>query len=428
MVRTFIGNGANRLLNLVLFRNKNFIKLWIGQGVSLFGSLVSRLALPFFVIYTMSASPTQVALLRVCELVPGIAVGLFAGVWVDRLKRRQVMIFSDVVRALLVGSIPLLLFIQQLGWIQVMLVAAMVSIFTVSFDSAYGAYIPTLVEDDQIMDANAKLSATGAVAEVAGFGISGALFELLGGALTMSIDAISFLISAFTLMGIRKSESRPQEPEKRKPLLQELRQGLCYLRKDKTLSLLAGISGIQNVFYGISGTVYILYISRELHVAPGIQGVLYAVGGIGAFVTSNFSDALFRRIGLGKAFIFVSLLGVIGNALLPLALGPTWLLITFILGQQLLGDGADTIFEIGVAGFRQAHTSNVFLGRVNSIWQVLTWVCILAGTLIGGELAAFIGLKNTLFIAIAVRIVGLALPSLSHLRKVDQYEVPAEQQ
>ncbi|GMA58092.1 transmembrane secretion effector [Alicyclobacillus sacchari] len=411
------------MVDFSILKNRHFVKLWVGQSVSLFGSLVSRLALPFLVIYTMHATAKQVALLRICEVAPGIIVGLFAGVWVDRLKRRQVMIVSDVVRAILVGSIPLLLFLGHLGWAQIWLVAIAVSVFSVTFDSAYGAYIPTLVDEDQITDANAKLSATGAVSEVVGFGLSGALFEWLGGAITLSLDAVSFIFSAFTLMSICKLETHCEQEEQREPLLQELRKGLQYLWENKTLSLLSGVAGIQNIFYGISGTVYVLYISRGLHVMPGIQGVLYAVGGLGAFVTSTLADGLFKRMRFGKVFILASLVGVVGSALLPLASGPMWLLVVFILAQQLIGDGADTVFEIGVSSFCQARTTNAYLGRVNSIWQVITSICLLAGTLIGGEIATIIGLRNTLFVAVMIRLIGLALTSMSPLRKVVSIEV-----
>lgn len=415
------------MMNFVLLKNQHFVKLWVGQTISLFGSLVSRLALPFLVIYTLHATANQVALLRVCELVPGIIVGLLAGVWVDRLKRRQVMIVSDVIRALLVGSIPVFLVLGHFHWIwmQIFLVAIVVSVFTVSFDSAYGAYIPTLVDDDQITDANGKLAASAAVSEVAGFGLSGALFEWLGGALTLSVDAVSFLFSAFALLSIHKPEPRSRQGG-HVPLRRELVGGLQYVWTNKTLTLLAGVAGIQNIFYGISGTVYILYISRALHVSPGIQGVLYAVGGIGAFATSALSNALFKRIEFGKLFVFVSIMGVIGSAFLPFASGPMWLLIAFILAQQLIGDGADTVFEIGVASFCQSQTDNDFLGRVNSIWEVISSICLLTGTILGGELATVIGLKNTLFAAICIRIVGLGLTSFSRLRKVVSVDADTE--
>jgi len=403
-------------IDISLLKNRHFTKLWVGQGVSLFGSLVSRLALPFVVIYVLNASATQIAWLRVCESVPGIAVGLFAGVWVDWLRRRQLMIVSDIARAVLVGWIVLVLFLGHLGWIPILLTSAVLSIFTVTFDSAYGAYIPTLVKPDEITDANAKLSATGALAEVVGFSLSGALFEWLGGALTLSLDALSFLFSAFALLSIRKPEVHTVTSQQREPLRQALVKGLTYLWSNKKLTVLTGISGVQNFFYGMSGTVYMLYISRGLDVAPGVQGVLYAVGGVASFAISLIAGRLFQKLGLGKVLILVSVVGTAGAAFLPVAFGPMWLVILFILAQQVVGDSADTVLEIGVTAFCQTQTDNGFLGRVNSIWQVITSLCMLAGTLMAGEMAGRVGLRDTLFVAVAVRFLAIALVALSPLR------------
>lgn len=389
----------------------------------MFGSLVSRLALPFVVIFTMHATASQVALLRVCELLPGIVIGLFAGVWVDRLRRRRVMIFSDVVRALLVGSIPLLLFLHHASWPQILLTAVVVSMFTVTFDSAFGAYVPTLVNGHEITNANSKLASTSAIAEVVGFGFSGALFEWLGGVLTLSIDALSFVFSAMALVSIRKPEAIPPRDREQESLRDELVQGLRYLYGNKQLSVLCGIAGIVSMFYGISGTVYLLYISRELHVVPAVQGMLYAVGGVAAFAMSALADSIFQKIRFGSVLVWMSLFGVIGFLVLPLASGPMWVLILCVLTQQVIGDGADTVFEIGVSSFRQTQTTNQMLGRVNSIWLVITSACLLAGTVLGGELATVMGLRNTLFVAVFVRVIVLGLTVLSPARTMQRLHV-----
>lgn len=401
-----------------VLKNRDFLKLWAGQGVSVFGSLVSRLALPFIVIYTLSASPVQIALLRVSELLPGILFGLFAGVWIDRLPRRSVMIVADTVRALFAGLLPVLLFVKHLQFVEIVLIAIVMSVSTVTFDSAYGAYIPSVVGQERVVDANGKLSATEAIGEVVGFGISGALFEFLGGAFTMSIDALTFIVSAATLIGIRKPEAPPSMETHRQHLWSELRQGVGYLRKNSVLSRLAGIASVQNLFYGISGTVYMLYISRNLQIPPGTQGVLYAIGGVGTFITANLVDWLFKRVGFGRVFLLVTIVGAAAVALLPLAFGPTWVILFFILGQQLLGDGADTVFEVGISGFRQVKTEQAFLGRVNSIWQVLTWSSTLFGTVLGGELATLIGLRNTLFISVGIRVAEFILVYFSRVWKI----------
>lgn len=306
--------GVSAYMSVTLWRNHDFLKLLIGQGVSLLGSLISRVALPFFVIYTFSATPIEVAWLRVWELLPGLIVGVFVGVWVDRLSRRLVMLIVDIARALLVGLLPLLFFVQTLTVAEIMVVAALLSIATVSFESAYDAFSPIVVKENALVEANSRLTSVAAVAEVVGFSMS---------------------------------------------------------------------------------------------------GVLYAVGGISSLLTARMAVTLFRRFGYGRSFLGASFLGVVGASLLPLAGGPLWLILLFILGQQILGDAGDTMFDLGLTSLRQSLTGNLFLGRVRSIWLSLTFMGLLLGILVGGELAGCIGLRYTLVVGVGVRLVMAVLVGMS---------------
>lgn len=192
-----------------LLADRDFQKLWAGQGISLFGSLTTRLVLPFFIIYTLSATPMQVAWVRIAEVAPGMMVGLFAGVAADRWPRRQIMGMTDIVRAILVGLIPALFFWHHLTLGVIIGLVVLLSVAQMLFDSAYDAYLPTLVPSGQLINANTKLSAMGSVAEVTGFGLAGIMFAWLGGPLAFTVDALSFIVSALTLWAIRRPESRP---------------------------------------------------------------------------------------------------------------------------------------------------------------------------------------------------------------------------
>jgi MFS family permease len=398
-----------------LWRQPDFLKLWGGQTFSAFGSLVSKLALPFLVIFALHASPTQVSWVRTAEIVPGMLAGLFAGVWIDRLRRRPIMIWADLGRALLLGSIPLAYWLGHLTLIQIIVVAAFVSVLTVAFDVAYDAYLPTLVEPEQVMEANAKLSATGSVAEVSGFGIAGALYQLIGGPLTILIDATSFVVSAVTLSWLRTPEVDAVAPEGHEPMLHEARAGLKVLTANPTLIRLASVSGLGNLYGGFMGTIYVLYISRGLQIAPGVQGVLYAMGGISSFFGAVVAGRVLHRFGLSKTLLITNLLGLMGIALVPLAGGPLWLILACLVAQQFLGDGPETIYNIHVTSLRQTLTPNRFLGRVNATWQVSNWTMMLVGTLASGLLAEAIGLRTTFFIAIAIRALQLPLLYLSRV-------------
>lgn len=394
---------------------RDFFKLLTGQTVSLFGSLISRLALPFLIIYTFSASPMQMAWLRVLELVPCILVGLLAGVMVDRTLRRTLMLVTDLGRALLMGSIPLLFLAHHLSLPVIMVIAGLMSMASMLFDSAYDAYLPTIVPAEQLIDANAKLSAMGSVSEVAGFGIAGVLFNLIGGAFTFSFDAVSFLVSAWSLWTIRSQEPTPHSVPRTEPLIRDLSKGLSTILKNPLLFRALLMDGTTSVFFGLSGTVYMLFVSRVLHLGPIVQGILYAVGGMGSLVTAGLTNKLVGRLGHIQILILGTILAAMGTLLLPLAFGPIWILVLFVLGQQIFGDGGDTLLIIGLDSLRQLHSSNAMLGRIRSTWLVSTSLGMVLGTLAGGQLAQFIGLRDTLFVGVGIRlgVIAIALWSRS---------------
>ncbi|HLN61460.1 MAG TPA: MFS transporter [Symbiobacteriaceae bacterium] len=410
-----------------LWRHQEFLKLWGGQTFSIFGSLVGRIALPFLVIYALNATSAQVAWIRVAEVAPGMLIGLLAGVWVDRLRRRPIMIWADLGRALLTATIPLALWFGHLTLLHVMIVGAIISILTVIFDVAYEAYLPTLVESNHVVEANSKLSATASVAEVTGFGIAGALYQLIGGALTLIIDAVSFVVSAVTLAWIRKPEpapgNAPSEQESEGSILREAREGLTVLARNPLLLTLVGAGSLGSFFGGIMGTIYVLYISRDLQVSPAVQGVLYGMGGVSSFIGAALSQRVLRWLGLGPALVVTGLLGTIGIALVPAAFGPMWLILAFIVGQQLLNDGADTINAIHVTSLRMTVTPNEYLGRVNATWRVANWLFMLLGTVAAGVLGDRIGLRATFWLAIGVRLVSWLWLTLSPVRSMR--EMPA---
>lgn len=394
-----------------LIPNRDFRKLWFGQTISLFGSLVSRLALPFLVIYTLSATPMQVAWLRVAEMAPGILLGLWAGVGVDRWRRRHVMLITDGARAVIVGAIPILFLTHHLSLGAIMGLAILLSIASVAFDSAYDAYLPTLVRPKQLVEANSKLSAGASVAEVTGFALAGALFNWVGGALTMTIDAASFVISAASLWLIRRPEPLPAPHAYAGRAPGDLVEGLTLLAKTRSLSRLAFLAAVQSVYFGLSSAVYLLYISRSLHVAPLLQGILYAVGGAASLATAIVAERILTRVSPRQGLFAATLFGAAGTALLPLAFGPIWLIAVFITGQQVLGDGGDTLLDVSMASLRQSVAPNAYLGRIRSAWLVVTGIGTLGGALAGGLLAGAIGLRSTLFLGVGIRLamVGLTI-------------------
>ena len=202
--------------------------LWGAATVSTFGSLVTRTALPFTAILVLDASPSAIGVLRVAELLPGFVVGLIAGAWVDRLRRKPIMIATDLGRALLIATIPLAAFLGWLGLGHLYVIAALVSVLSVFFDVAYQSFLPSLVKNDELVEANSKLSATMSIAEASAFSSAGWLIQLLTAPLAMVVDAMTFIASAGLVARIREPEpqSDPSPAESRPSIARDVMEGL----------------------------------------------------------------------------------------------------------------------------------------------------------------------------------------------------------
>ncbi|MDQ2787269.1 MAG: MFS transporter [Chloroflexota bacterium] len=393
-------NEPSRARFTGLWRHRDFLKLWAGQTVSLFGSRIGGFALTFVAILTLHATPIEVALLNVAQYGPGLIVGLFAGAWVDRLRRRPVMIVVDIGRAIVLAIIPLAAALGRLSIALLFGVALLVSILTVCFDVAYRSYLPTLVRRDELVEGNSKLQVTAAGAEFGGWSIAGFLLPIFTIPGTILIDSLSFLVSAASLATIRRHEPALIPATERARGWREIGAGLRLLRDRPIFYTLACVTGVWNLFRAIIGAAIILYVTRELHVAPAVQGVIWSVGGISAMIGALLAERVTRRWGVGPTMIGMLLLAVITTIFIPLASGPLGWIIASLLIQQILGDGAATIYEINQVSLFQAHTPNHLLGRMHASIRFIEWGAMLSGLLLGGLLGQVIGLRAALFVAV----------------------------
>jgi hypothetical protein len=182
-----------------LWRHADFMRLWAGQTISVFGSLIGATAIGFTAILTLHATPFQLGMLAALRLAPGFLTGLIAGAWIDRLRRRPILIGADIGRALLLATIPLAATLRQLRIEQLYIVTFLVGILSIFFDVAYESYLPSLIGRDQLIEGNSKLSASASVAEFGGLGLAGWLVQLFTAPVTILIDAVSFVISAISI-------------------------------------------------------------------------------------------------------------------------------------------------------------------------------------------------------------------------------------
>lgn len=405
------------IINAGLWRHPDFRKLWIGQTISEIGSRISREGVPLTAVLVLQAKPAQMGLLTAAGAVSVLMFSLVAGVWVDRLRRRPIMITADIGRAALLASIPLASVWNLLGMTQLYTVIALTGVLTVFFDVSYQSFLPVLVNRDQLLEGNSKLGMSAGVAEVAGPGITGILVQLITAPIAILFDAISFLFSALMVWRIRKPEPEPV-PRAHEPLRQEIAAGLKFIARQRILRALAAWSATVNLFIGLVGPLYILYAIRELGLRPGALGIVIAMGGAGSLIGFSLAPQLARRFGPGPTFIVSAI--TIGTAyfFVPLAHGPVPLAMAFLMVPQLFGDSAYAAYIANELSLRQTLAPPEVLGRVNAAMQLLSRGIWPIGALIGGFLAGAIGIRPTLTIAASGVFLSSAWLIFSPARKL----------
>jgi MFS family permease len=380
-----------------LWRHPDFLKLWAGHTVSMAGSLISRFALPLVAIVSLDASPGQVALLRMADVLPGVVIGLMAGVWVDRLRRRPLMIWTDVGRAVLLASIPLaaLFGLLTLGQLLVVVIAA--GTLTALFEVASRSYLPTVIGRDELVEGNSKLQASGSVVEVAAFGFAGVLVQVLTAPIAILLDAVSFVISALCLGGIRTPEPTNRASANGHSTWMSIREGLRLVVHDPILRAIAGARAMNEFFLFIWVSMLLVFLTRDLEMDPIVFGVLFAIGGICSFFGALAAERVERWLGLGPTLIVSFFLSSAAVLTVPLAAGP-FLLVVFLVGVQQLADAPAVVYQIHEESLIQATVPDEALGRVTASLRVIGWTAMLTGTILGGILGETIGPRSTMLI------------------------------
>jgi MFS family permease len=402
-----------------LWRHPDFMKLWTGQTVSELGSVVTRTAVPLVALLVLGAGPFQMALLIVSASLAVLLVGLFAGVLVDRVRRRPLLIWADAVRALLLFSIPAAYLAGALHIEQLYLVVFLEGCLGALFDSAYPAYVPTLIGVEHVVEANSKLATSAALAEIGGPGLGGGLVQLIGAPMAILLDAISFVVSAISLVLIRSPE--PARPPKTTttPIRREIVEGLQLVSRHPVLvplTLRSIIAHLAGSFYGV---LYTIYLIQELHLAPILLGLVISAGGVGSLVGSLFASRLIDRFGLGPTLIWTATGASIIGVLTPLAGGPLFLATLMVFLPQLLGDGLQTIEEVAELSLIQGMVPDEILGRVNATLEVFSHgIAYPVGALSAAAVAGLIGIRGGIAIGWAGMAVSILLLVLSPLPRI----------
>jgi MFS family permease len=397
------------------------MKLWAGQTVSELGSVVTRTAVPLVALLVLGAGPVEMALLVVAASLAVLVVGLFAGAWVDRLRRRPLLILADALRALLLLSIPgaYLAGILHLG--QLYVVVFLEGCLGALFDAAYPAYVPTLIGVDRVVEGNSKLATSSALAEIGGPGLGGGLVQVIGAPFAILVDAISFLFSAASLILIRGPEpARPaRTPEAN--IRREIMEALELVRRHEvllTLTLRSIIAHVAGSFYGV---LYTIYLIDDLHLNPFLLGVVISAGGVGSLAGSFLASRVIARLGFGPALIWSAVGASVVGVLTPLAGGPLVLATGMVFLPQLVGDGLQTIEGVAELSLIQSVIPGRILGRVNAALDVFSHgIAYPLGALLAAALAGLIGVRAGIAIGWAGMAVSIVLLALSPLPRIRQ--------
>ncbi|HLA15360.1 MAG TPA: MFS transporter [Candidatus Limnocylindrales bacterium] len=408
-----------------LWSNGAFVRFWSAATVSIFGSLITRMALPFVAILVLDAGPIEVAVLRGMDVAAALVFGLVAGAWVDRLRRRPVLIWADIGRAVLLVSIPAAFVAGWLSFAQLLFVAGLVAVLSTFFDAADNAYLPTIVDRDRIVGANGALAASGSAAELTGFGISGILVQVLTAPIAILVDSITFLVSAVLLATIRMPEPAPPPPRAREPMMAEIRDGLSRVTGDPILRPFVVAQMAQEAAWGFGGAAFLLFAVDELGLGPAAIGIIAGVGGGASFVGAVLSTRATRRFGVGPTAIGAMALAAVGAAFVPLAPAAAPIVaVAFLVAQQLVADSALTVFEVTETSVRQTLVADRELGRVTATVRFAAGSAQLFTTILGGLLAAAIGLRPVLLLVPLVMLVGAVALHRSPVRTLTELPKP----
>lgn len=381
-----------------LWSHPDFMKMWTGQSISELGSQVSQLAIPWLAAVGLHASPFAFSLLSVLGFLPFILFALPAGVWVDRLRRRQILIVGDSARAVLLALIPILWAAGVLRIWHLLVLQFVIGVFTVFFDVAYQSYLPALIEREHLVDGNSKLQLTVSIAQVGGPSLSGGLIGAITAPYAIVADAVSFVISTLFMlrMGHRENLPRQDAAEPRPKMWPQVKEGLAWVLGNRNLRQIAGCTGSSNFFGTMGFTILILYAVRVLHLSSVEVGATFAVGSVGSIAGALVASKLGKKLGVGNTIVVCAVMFSLSSLAYPLA--PTSFPLPVLMLGTAVGGFGGVAYNITQVSFRQAITPERLQGRMNAAMRWIVWGTIPLGSLAGGAIAQWFTLRTALWV------------------------------
>lgn len=400
-------------------RHRDFRLLLIGQTTSQLGAQVSAVAIPLLAVLELHASPLHVGLVTASGTIAFAVVGLPAGAWLDTWRRRPVLIASDVVRAVLLATIPLAGLLGVLTITQLVVVSLLAGFARVFFDVGYQSYLPSVVGKDDLLAGNSTMETVRASGQVLGPGLGGWLVAVAGAANVVLLQAVTFAVSALSLLGIGAREPAAPPHADRPRLRTQIREGLVFVARTRLLRATALTSAACNFAFAVASAVTVIFMVRTIGLSPAAVGVVLALGSVTAVLGAALTPRLARRVGSAR-IIWLSL-AVTGPVVLlgPLA-RPGWTVCLFVLGTAA-GELGQIVYAVTNVSLRQRLCPERILSRVNATMRFLMMSLFPLGALLGGALGELLGLRPTLWVALSI-IALSPLPTYRALRNVRDVE------
>jgi MFS family permease len=407
-----------------LWRHSDFMSLWGAETISLFGTQVTLLALPLVAIVTLDESAFRVALLTTAEFLPFLLLTLPAGVWVDRLPRRPILILANLGRAAALLSVPVAHWLGLLTIWQLYGVGFAVGVGTVFFDLAYMSYLPRLVRRAELLEGNAKLEMSRSAAQIGGPGLGGVLVSVLTAPVAIFVDAASYLVSALLMGRIRTVEAVAPRDERRS-LRSELREGLGYVFRHPYQRGIVGAVAISNFFGQLVFAILLVFAVRELGLTAAAIGIILSLGSVGALVAAVTARRVGDRLGVGRTVLVAAFL--FGPGTLLIAVAPLDYAEVFIVAAIAIVGYGGTLFNVTMISLVQAITPDRILGRANASRRFVVWGVIPVGGVVAGVLAETIGLRETIVVGSLgglLAVVPILASPIRSLGRMSELEDP----
>lgn len=409
-----------------LWRRPDFLRLWVGGTASAFGAQIRFLVLPLTAILVLDATPLQVGILAAAGSAPALVLGLGVGVWVDRRRKRPVMIAADCGRALLLLTVPIAAAFQALRIEYLYTVALGVGVLNLFFGVANRSMLPSLVARDELVEANGKLEIGRAASQVAGPGAAGALIQLLSAPTALIADAVTSVVSALAVRSIRAPEPQPEKAPAWGDFVEEARQGLGLIRRNSVLLAIAGVAGGVAVFNAMFEAVWFLYVTKRLGVEPLALGVMISISSVGALLGSSVAVRVIRWAGPGRAIVVGVVMAGLSDLATPLFGGPVAGIVVYLTSAMFFFGVGAVISDVSQVSLRQAVTPLRLQGRMNGVMNSLAVGLVPIGALLGGVLGQTIGLRPTLFLGAGGELAAVVWLLLTPVWSLRDLPKPSE--